>query len=176
MDNLKKIQTIMKVLRIITKIAFVACIVGGALCLLSLLLLFLGDVMGLVGVEVAKSMISPKDISLSVAYCAVLVGLCQTIFGALITHKWNRYYKMEEEDGTPFMEESAKYLFSTAIYELIMGFVAFIVSTVIVAVFEVTHADVNFPQDIKFSFDAATVLFTLFLSLVFKYGAEVSEK
>ncbi len=175
MDNLKKIQTVMKVFKILTKIGFVACIVGGSLCLLMLLLLFLADVVGIMDREIAMSMMSPKDAPVAVAYCVLFVGICQTFFGALIAHKWNSYYKMEEEDGTPFVEKSAKFLFSTAIYELILGFVAFVVSSVIVAVFEATHADVNFSHDMKFSFDAVTVLFTLFLSIVFRYGAEVRE-
>lgn len=139
-----------------------------------LLLLFLADVVGVMDREIAMSMMSPKDAPVAVAYCVVLVGICQTFFCALIAHKWNRYYKMEE-DGTPFVEKSAKFLFSTAIYELILGFVAFVVSSVIIAVFEATHADVNFSHDMKFSFDAVTVLFTLFLSIVFRYGAEIRE-
>lgn len=66
-------------------------------------------------------------------------------------------------------------MFSTAIYELIVGFVAFLVSTIIVAVFEAANANFNFSHDVKFSFDAATVLFTMFLSIVFRYGAAVKK-
>lgn len=176
MDSLKTIQTIMKILKILTKVAFIACIVGGAFCLFGLVMLFLADYMSLMSEEFAIGLVTPKDTTLAVAYCSMLVGLCETVFGALIAHKWNRYYKMEEEDGTPFVEESAKFLFSTAIYELILGFVAFIISVVIVAVFEATNADLAISHDLKFSFDAATVLCTLFISIVFRYGAEVRRK
>ncbi len=175
MDHLKTIQTIMKVLKILTKVAFVACIVGGSLCLFGLLMLFLANGLGLMDEAVAVGMITSKDTSITVAYCAVLVGICQTLSGALISHKWNRYYTMEEADGTPFCEESGKFMFSAAIYELIVGFVAFLVSTIIVAVFETTNANMNFSHDVKFSFDAATVLFTMFLSIVFRYGAAVKK-
>ena len=175
MDHLKTIQTIMKVLRILTKVACIACIVGGSLCLLGLLMLFLADGLGLMDEAVAVGMITPKDTSITVAYCAVIVGICQTLSGALISHRWNRYYTMEEADGTPFSEESGKFMFFAAIYELIIGFVAFLVSTIIVAVFEATNANFNFSHDVKFSFDAATVLFTMFLSIVFRYGAAVKK-
>ena len=175
MDNLKTIQTIMKVMKILTKVAFVACIVGGSLCLFGLLMLFLANGLGLMDEAVAVGMITKKDTSITVAYCAVLVGICQTLFGALIANRWNRYYTMEEADGTPFSEESGKFLFSTAIYELIMGFVAFIISTVIVAVFEATNSNMNFSHEVKLSFDAATVLFTMFLSILFRYGAAVKK-
>ena len=100
MDSLKTIQTIMKILKILTKVAFIACIVGGAFCLFGLVMLFLADYMSLMSEEFAIGLVTPKDTTLAVAYCSMLVGLCETVFGALIAHKWNRYYKMEEEDGT----------------------------------------------------------------------------
>ena len=88
MDHLKTIQTIMKVLRILTKVAFIACIVGGSLCLLGLLMLFLADGLGLMDEAVAVGMITPKDTSITVAYCDVVVGICQRMFGVVISYKW----------------------------------------------------------------------------------------
>ena len=176
MDNLKTIQKIMKVMKVITRIGYVMCVVGGSICLVSILVLLVLDKTGLMADEDVKAMFMFQNTVTAVAYCGCLVGLCQTAFGALITRKWNRYFTMEQNDGTPFVKESAEFLFSAAINELILGFVAFIVSLVIIAVFEVTNGEIDFPFDLKLSFDIVTVLFTMFLSLVFRYGAEVRNK
>lgn len=173
MDNLGKIQNIMKIMKILTKIGLVATIVGCIICALSLGLLLVTQFTGIMETETALEMITSKGNPLPVAYCGVIVGLVQCFFAMLICRKFNIYYVMEEKDGNPFEEESAKYLFKAAIYELIMGFVAFIVSVVIIAVFEAKNQGYSFPFDTKFSFDAVSFLFICFISLVFQYGAEV---
>ena len=176
MKNLERIQTVMKILKIITKIGFVATMVGGIICVLSLGILLVAQFSGIMNTEEAISLISPNQMTLEVAYCSVLVGLVQCFCAMLVCRKWGIYYNMEEKDGDPFVEESAKYMFSSAIFELIMGFVAFIVSLVIIVVFELRNGGYEFPYDTKFSFDAVAFLFTCFLSIVFRYGAEVKKE
>ncbi|MGN1164063.1 MAG: hypothetical protein ACI4S4_04550, partial [Candidatus Ornithospirochaeta sp.] len=171
---LRKIQKILDICSILYKIAYWACLVGACLCVLGLVLLALAQFSGLVSEEAARAFVDMEEEGLfSTAYASVLIGLVNTTFSFLVSRKWLKYFNEEKKDGTPFSEKTGKLLFDVAKYSLIMGFTAFIISVVLDGVFlagEKTGIDVKFGVDISF------VLFTMFLSLVFRYGAAVKDE
>ena len=172
MKKLEIIQKIMQICSILNKIAYWACLVAACLCVLSILILSMGQCFHILSDEMAFGITGQKEGIYSTAYAAVSIGLVNTLFSFLIARKWVKYYDWEIKDGTPFSEETGKYLFDVAKYSLIMGFVAFIISAVIDGVF---LSGAKGGYDVKFSLDLSSVLFAAFLSLVFRYGAEVKE-
>ena len=172
MEKLKTIQKIFRVLGIFTKIAYWACIVGACCCAAGLLFLALSQMTGLISPEAAKALADVEVGMYPQAYGSVLIGLVNTFFSFLVVRRWRNYFKAEEEDGTPFNEETGKYLFDVAKYSLIMGIVAFVISVILDGLF---LGGGKTGIDVKFTVDISSVIFTMFLSLVFRYGAEVAE-
>ena len=68
MDNLKTIQKIMKVMKVITRIGYVMCVVGGSICLVSILVLLVLDKTGLMADEDVKAMFMSQNTVTAVAY------------------------------------------------------------------------------------------------------------
>ena len=68
MDNLKTIQKIMKVMKVITRIGYVMCVVGGSICLVSILVLLVLDKTGLMADEDIKAIYG----RFSVSYCKAI--------------------------------------------------------------------------------------------------------
>lgn len=174
--TLKTIQTISKVARIICKIVFIICVIGAVACLVSVILL--------AALSSANIRIDGKSISDIISESAKMpisrialncvLGALLCIVQGVIAYMELRYFTHEIEDGTPFTFHGSKEIFRLGIFTLISPFVYGISGAVIVGVFNgLTDMNVKFETG---AVDTAIGIAFLFLSLIFKYGAELEAK
>ncbi len=158
---LSNILTVFKVARILAKVAFILCIVGGAGCLLGLITLpFVG-------------LVAPAEVSLSTAYFGCLSGLIACAGEILLAFWAEKYFKSVLDAGTPFTFAGAKECFRFGIASLIVSASVSVAVGMISFLFFLFAAPSLAESDVNLSFSLSTGLFFLFLSMIFKYGAEL---
>lgn len=163
--TLSNILTIFKVARVIAKVLFIIAIIGGAGCLLGLCFLPFVD-----GVLSTFKLGFENDVFAD--YFACIVGLISCAGEAVFAFMAEKYFKKVLSDGTPFTLESSKESFRLGIASIIIS-----VATSILAGFSIgimlLFASNAAEYDTNTSFSLTTGLFFLFLSLIFKHGAEL---
>lgn len=110
--TLRTIQTFSKIGKILSKIAFICCIVGGIGCIVGLCSLAIGsgDVVKLGGVTIHGLIEKSADMKMGTIYVAVANGAIGCVGGGILAKLFGNYFKHELEAGTPFVMEGAKEL------------------------------------------------------------------
>ncbi len=201
MKSLKIVQLIAKVLSVLTKIAFVCCIIAGTLLLVGAIILMTYPE---AGVQIAESVdlegiinayadgsVAPADVRTGVLIAtpfvgAILLALAITVAGAAVVVGFvDSYFKFELGEGTPFTHRGANKLFTIGILGIAIPVGTAIVSSIIIstALNLAIHA---FPEAVEYlggaqfsiSFGANLTLgiSALLLSFVFRYGADLEKK
>lgn len=166
--TLSHILTVFKVVRIIAKVVFILCIVGGAGCLVGLFALaFMGNLL-------SNPMFAEEGLNLPTAYLGCIVGAIACAGEAVFAFMAEKYFQNVLNAGTPFTLDGAKESFRLGLASIIISVatsvVAGIASFVVILCTSAWGTDLNF--DINMSVSLSTGLFFLFLSLIFKHGAE----
>ena len=167
MKSLNTIQKIANVLKILTYIAFILCIIGavglvaGGITLFSVPFLpenIVELIISESGVEnmttIAVSMIIQSD------YIALMT---------IPTFLTYRYLKNELQDGTPFTHRGSKEILKVGIIRCVLPLAAYVVCEIIGAIAGVKNEFSN-------EFDITIGLVMIFLSFVFSYGADLVEE
>ena len=163
--TLSTILTIFKVVRIIAKVVFVLCLVGAGGCLLALMML------SLIG-NAASEWLAEEGLTLALAYPACLTGLIACAGEAVFAFLSERYFANVLDKGTPFTHESARELFRLGVASIIISVGIAFASGVVIGIFMVFNN--NLPDvDLDYSVSLSTGLFFMFMSLIFKHGAEL---
>ncbi|MBE6584593.1 MAG: hypothetical protein E7649_06440 [Ruminococcaceae bacterium] len=161
--TLSTVLTIFKVARIVAKVVFILCIVGAA-----------GSLLGLITVPIASGVIPAEllgeqiiDVAASSIECtAGLITCLGEMFFAFFAE---RYFANVLKAGTPFTRDGAKECWRLGLASIIIAVATSvalgIASSVIMLL---TQRISEFEADISLS----TGLFFLFMSLIFKLGAE----
>ncbi len=166
MKSLKQVQTIAKVLHILTLIAFVCTIIGAIGTLLGaaamLLVPLLGDeLVSLVLTETGAADIADIILSL-IATCIYLVGVIVSLWFVC------RYFKNELAEGTPFTHRGANELCKTGILNLAIPFVTMLLASIVTAVSGAGNGLV------KIEWNATTGIAMILLSFLLHYGADLA--
>ena len=164
--TLNNILTVFKVVRIIAKVVFILCIIGGVGSLLGFLCL------PLVGGLVPEEILLEEGVNLSSAYLACIVGVITCAGEAVFAFLAEKYFKSVLDAQTPFTESGAKECFRLGIASLIISVATSIVAGIASAIVLLIESE-GASLDVNTSFSLSTGLFFLFLSLIFKHGAEV---
>lgn len=166
--TLPNILTVFKVVRIIAKVVFILCIIGGIGCLLGLLTLPMAGAL-------AESILFDEGVDLSTAYLECIVGTIACIGEAVFAFLAERYFKRVINAGTPFTFESSKEIFRLGIISIIIS----VATSIIAGIFEfaiVMLSTAEFVEsEMSASVSISTGLIFLFLSLIFKHGAEIQQ-
>ena len=165
--TLTNILKVFKVARIVAKVVFILCIIGAAGCLL-----------GLVFLPIAEKIISlePKvaaETDFALACSGYVIGLVSCIGEAIFAFLAERYFKKVLDAGTPFTFDGAKESFRLGVASMIISVASSLVAGIaagIILIFSDSMAD----YDTTTTFSLTTGLFFMFLSMIFKYGAELS--
>ena len=165
--TLSNILTIFKVVRIIAKVVFILCIIGGAGCLLGLLTLPLAESV------LSSEMFLDEELSIAYAYIACMTGIIACIGEAVFAFLAERYFKHVINAGTPFTFDSAKESFRLGITSIIISVVTSIVSGIAAGMILLISSPNAEELDFSSSTSISVGLFFLFLSLIFKHGAEI---
>lgn len=165
--TLSNILTIFKVARIIAKIVFILCIIGGAGCLLGVLTLPLAESI------VSEEMLIVQGLSFATAYIGCMTGVITCAGEAVFAFLAERYFKKVLNAGTPFTFEGAKESFRLGITSIIISVITSIVSGIAAFIILLISSPNAEELDFSTSTSISMGLFFLFLSIIFKHGAEI---
>ena len=167
--TLPNILTVFKVVRIIAKIVFAFCIIGGVGCLLGLLTLPMAE-----GI-LSSGIIMEEGLDLSAAYLGCIVGFVACVGEAVFAFLAERYFKNVLNAGTPFTFESAKEIFRLGIISIIISVAIAVISGIAAFAIYLFSAPTAAEFDSSTSVSISTGLVFLFLSMIFKHGAEIQQ-
>lgn len=166
--TLSIILTVFKVAKIVAKVIFILCIVGAIGCVASLALLPIVKM-------IPSELMSPDtEIHFPSVYLVCAIGALSCAAEAIVAFFAERYFGNVEKSGTPFTLEGSKECFRLGLISIIVSAAASIISGIFVAIsLLISDATVT---DTNLSISLSTGLFLLFISLIFKYGAEVKSE
>lgn len=165
--TLSNILTIFKVAKIIAKVVFILCIIGGAGCLLGLLTLPMAESV------LSEDILLEQGLSIASAYLGCLVGVIACAGEAIFAFLAERYFKKVLSAGTPFTFDSAKESFRLGITSIIISVTTSILSGIAIGMMILFLSPSAEELDFSSSISISVGLFFLFLSLIFKHGAEI---
>ena len=161
--TLSTILTIFKVAKIVAKVIFILCIIGGAGCLLSLVMLpFAGGILQMLG--------EGEEI-LPSTYFEAVVGAIACAGDAVVAYFAEKYFGHVLESGTPFTLEGSKECFNFGLVSIITSLAVSVASGIAIGICLLFSAEAQ-GFDAETSVSLTTGLLFLFISLIFKYGAE----
>ena len=164
--TLSHILTVFKVVRVIAKVVLILCIVGGVGCLIPLVTLPLLD--GLFKAQLLGEM----GVDLLSVYPACIVGLIACTGEAVFAFFAQRYCQNVLNVRTPFTFEGAKECFRLGLVSIIVSVAVSMIAGITLAVF-LLFAPESTEMEVSTTASLSTGLLLLFLSLVFKHGAEL---
>ncbi len=164
--TLSTILTIFKVAKIVAKVVFILCIVGGAGCLVGLATLPLLDL------AIAAEFVAEEGIELGAAYLACVTGALTCAGEAVFAFFAERYFGHVLESGTPFTFEGSKESFRLGLVSIIVSGAVSVASGMALAIYQLMSSG-GAQLDVDMSVSLTTGLFFLFMSLIFKHGAEL---
>lgn len=172
--TLKTIQTISKVCKIIAMIVFVFSIIGAILSALGLaLFLAVKDVA--IGDMTVTGFLADEGISFADSIFAMIVAVISCIGSAVVAKFAHIYFTNELEAGTPFTYDGAKEMLRLGILALAIPIGISSVSSIAFVTYKMFDQSLT-TADYNISVDIGIGLALIFMSFIFKYGAEREEK
>ena len=166
---LSNVMTVFKVARIVAKVILILCIVGSAGCVLGLVLLPLADVL------LRTDIFAKQGINLATAYGDCIIGAVTCAGEAIFAFLAYRYFENVEKAGTPFTYDGSKEVFRLGLASLIIAVATSVAAGIVSFVIMLLTSPEAFEPNIGIEFSLTTGLFFMFLSMIFKYGAELQE-
>lgn len=169
--SLSTIQTVFKVLKILCKVLFILCIVGAVGCAVgAICVCFVGvlpnEIIGLISDE--------AEISICAMVISCISGLVVCASEAVIFRFSEIYFTHVLEAGTPFTYEGSKEIFRLGVISIAVPLGVSILLGILLGISQVAFDGAN-SIDIDGSISIGGGLVLMFLSLIFKYGTELSQ-
>ena len=168
--SLSIIQTVFKVLRIIAKVVFIICLVGAICSAVGLMILCLVPFMPQ---NVTDIILEETDMGIGAMCIACISGVVACVAEAVIARFCEIYFAHELEAGTPFTYEGSKEIFRLGIISIAVSFGTSVILGILIGIAKLVSGASSF--DIDASTSIGTGLVFIFLSVVFKYGAEINQ-
>lgn len=163
--TLSIILTVFKVAKIVAKVVFILCIVGGVGCLISLATLpFLGGI-------IPAEMLTEEGLDLPSTLFASLVGVIACTGEAICAFFAEKYFGLVLEAKTPFTFDGSKKCFNLGLISIITSLAVSVASGIILGIGLLIYPNTT-GFEAETSISLSTGLFFLFMSLIFKHGAE----
>ncbi|MBR2590508.1 MAG: hypothetical protein IKE65_06250 [Clostridia bacterium] len=173
-STLKTIQTISKIGKILSKIVFIFCIVGGCFCLVGLLSLALSSESFKIGGVTIHGLIEKSDKigSIGTVYGAMAAGTVLCAGEAVLAKMAQRYFKNELAAGTPFTLAGAKEMLRLGICTICIPLGTMVVAHIIYGIIKHFFSDMADFSPGNIVSVGLGVMFII-MSLICRYGAEV---
>lgn len=167
MKSLEVIQKIVKVLRILAKIAYIFCIIGAVASAIGAASLFAIDENSEIWKKALEA-IKPDTIDLAAVRCTCLTGVFVCAAGAVLSWFSKRLFEDELAAGTPFDRNICKDVLKVGIIYLAVSVVSGIIIAIIYACFNLDADGSGFPG-------FSTGIVYIICWLLCRYGADVKE-
>ncbi|MBQ7647431.1 MAG: hypothetical protein IJS94_09190 [Clostridia bacterium] len=170
------LRTASKAGRIISKVIFILCIVGFALCAAGILCLALiPDGLKIGGLTVRGIVETKAELSVGTCFAAMAVGTVFSAGSAVIAKMSEIYFTHELEAGTPFTFDGAKELMRLGIFYLCVGVATSGAAGIVYSVIKAVFKDVA-EMKTGYSFSLFTGALIIIMSLLCRLGAEAAEQ
>ena len=168
MKNLKIIQTIAKIGKILSQVAFVCCIVAVSLCSLAFLTLIL-----LPQVDLTKLLIEEGETNIETLYASLIVAIVVCASEIYVAFRSKKFFIHELEIGHPFTHEIAGELKKLAWITIIINIVTSFVCEIGIAIANYINPAI---KDINMSFASIGFGLTLlFIAILCDYGSDIAD-
>lgn len=167
MKSLEVIQKIVKVLKILTKIAYIFCIIGAVASAIGTASLFAIDENSEIWKKALEA-VKPDTIDLAAVRCTCLTGVFVCAAGAVLSWFSKRLFEDELAAGTPFDRHICKDMLKVGIIYLAVSVVSGIIIAIIYACF-------NLDADGSGFSGFTTGIVYIICWLLCRYGADVKE-
>ena len=179
MKTLKILQTLSKIGKIVSKVVFILCIVGGAGCIVGIISLALIPV-GFEGIRIGGMTIhglieKETGASLMSCFAAMSAGVVFCSGEAVLAKFAERYFANELEAETPFTFDGAKELIRLGVLTICIPIAAGIIAGIVYAIFKAVSNDVS-DFDMHGSLSLGLGIMMLIAGLLCRHGAEISEQ
>lgn len=172
MKTLQTIQKTLNVFRILSKVAYILCIVGASALGVSTLCVmteyFGGTVFSIFGEPIK---LFPDGTDLLQKFVELLSTTLKLTADAILFGFTYNYLKSEQADGTPFTLSGAERLKKLGIRFIYIPLIAIVFAVIAAAVVKVKDAGIfdNY-------YSVITGIAFIIVSLIFKYGAEIERQ
>ena len=160
--TLSNILTVFKVAKVIAKIAYIFAIIGAV-----------GALVGLGSLALSGVFVVEFDIYFS--YFTCINGFAACVGSAILLFRMEKYFAGVLRVGTPFTFDGAKEIFRLGIGSLILSAAVSLVAVITAAIINLVAVTVAVESDLSISVSVVGGLTFMFLSVVFKHGAELKE-
>lgn len=167
MKSLEVIQKIVKVLRILAKIAYIFCIIGAVASAIGTASLFAIDENSEIWKKALEA-IQPDTIDLAAVRCTCLTGVFVCAAGAVLSWFSKRLFEDDLAAGTPFDRNICKDVLKVGIIYLAVSVVSGIIIAIIYACF-------NLDADGSGFSGFTTGIVYIICWLLCRYGADVKD-
>lgn len=167
MKSLDIIQKICKVLKTLTKIYFIFCMVALALNLAGATVLFLIKEDSVLWQEIIK-LSGSEGANIALARCGSLSSVFTFAISAVAGCFANRFFADEVAAGTPFDRTICKKMLREGIVYISLAVLSGIVATIVYACFDISYNGMDYVE-----FDSGLVFIAC--SFMCRYGADVKE-
>jgi len=179
MNNTQKtIQTLSQVGRILCRIVFICCIVGGVGCLLGIIgLAAIPEGFKIGGTTIHGLIEQSAEISLGTCYASMTAGIILCAGEAVLAKIAEAYFTHELAAGTPFTFEGAAELKRLGICTICIPIGTHIVAAIVYGIFKLAMDNVQ-SADLS-AFDSGSIglgIMFLIMGLLCRYGTETAVK
>lgn len=178
MKELKVIQTLAKIGKVLSKIIYICSIVSLCLCIVGIISVATDFGVIKLGGITLKSIISDNfgwDIGIGTVYAYLAAGIVSCI-GEMILAKFAiHYFDRELADGTPFTFEGAKELLRLGILTICIPLGTHIAAKIVYAIVSAFTDNIN-SFDVSNETSVSLGVMFIVISLICKYGAVLNSK
>ena len=172
MKTLKTIQTLCKIGKVISKVIYILCLVGGIGCAVGIICTALiPDSIKIGGVTVHGLIESSAEVSMGAIYTAMAVGMIFCAGEAVLCKFAERYFRNELAAGTPFTLDGAKEMIRLGILTICIPIGTAIVAGITYGIMSAVFGKVA-DLDLNGSFSIGLGVMFIVTGLICRYGAE----
>ncbi len=174
--SLQTIQTLNKIAKVLSKIVFICCLVGGIGCIIgivSVALIGTDEVLKIGDVSIHGLIEKEAEMSIATMYVTMAVGMAMCFAEVVVSRTAYRYFSNELEAGTPFTFEGAKELLRLGVITIAVPLgtnVACAIGVGIVSALVESVDKIELGNGVSLTLGIMLIV----MSVIFRYGAEIS--
>lgn len=173
--SLKTIQVLSKIAKIFSRVLYILCMIGGISCLVGIVLLIAVQGLQVEG-ETVRILIERKsEVAMSTIYFSCATGFVACLVECILCKFAYRYFDNELKAGTPFTEAGSEEIRRLGILTIVLPLAALIVQGIMFGIFKAVAPETS-GSNMEITYSAGLGIMFIILSVIFKYGAELSQK
>ena len=175
--NLETIQKVFGVFKILSRVFMILCFVAAGITLVSGIMVLAGSnvpIMKIGGVSIYLPVFfDSKDLAIGTAEIGwmMLVGFVTALCEGIMFAFANRYFTIEQKEGTPFTENGAKLTLRLGVTAIVLSVVSSAVQGIIYEIMKYSELIEEFSNTWGVTLGVAMILF----SLIIRYGADLEK-